>query len=106
LHVHFHVAVLDGVFTREPEAGVVFHPALPPTRDELGQIVRRVQERAHAWLRRHGYHGYMDVTVRPGPHLQRDPPLPSHRPHEKRAQVAGMVVEDGVAVATDWAAWA
>jgi hypothetical protein len=55
LNVHFHVAVLDGVFTREPEAGVIFHPAAPPTRDELDQIVRRVQKRAQAWLRRHGH---------------------------------------------------
>ena len=30
LHVHFHVVVLDGVLTRDPEAGVVFHPAAPP----------------------------------------------------------------------------
>jgi hypothetical protein len=55
LNVHFHVVVLDGVFTREPEAGVVFLPAPPPTRDELSQIVRRVQKRAQVWLRRHGH---------------------------------------------------
>ncbi len=55
LHVHFHVVVLDGVVARDPEAGVVFHPAAPPTRDELDEIVRRVQKRAEAWLRRHGY---------------------------------------------------
>jgi hypothetical protein len=55
LNVHYPVAVLDGVFTREPEAGVIFHPAAPPTRDELDQIVRRVQKRAQAWLRRHGH---------------------------------------------------
>ncbi len=55
LNVHYHVVVLDGVFTREPEAGVVFHPSPPPTHDELDQIVRRVQKRAQAWLRRHGH---------------------------------------------------
>jgi hypothetical protein len=32
LHVHFHVAVLDGVFCRDPDAGVLFHPAAAPTR--------------------------------------------------------------------------
>ncbi len=37
LNVHYHVVVLDGVFTREPEAGVVFHPSPPPTHDELDQ---------------------------------------------------------------------
>ncbi len=55
LHVHFHVVVLDGVLTRDAQAGVVFHPAAPPTRDELDEIVRRVQKRAEAWLRRHGH---------------------------------------------------
>jgi hypothetical protein len=55
LHVHFHAVVLDGVLTRNPEAGVVFHPAAPPTRDELDALVRRVQKRTEAWLRRHGY---------------------------------------------------
>jgi hypothetical protein len=49
LNIHFHVAVLDGVFTREPEGGVVFRPAPQPTRGELDQIVRRVQKRAQAW---------------------------------------------------------
>ena len=55
LNVHYHVVVLNGVFTREPEAGGVFHPSPPPTHDELDQIVRRVQKRAQAWLRRHGH---------------------------------------------------
>jgi hypothetical protein len=55
LNVHFHVVVLDGVFALEPEPGVVSHPARPPMRDELGGIVRRVQKRAQAWLRRHGH---------------------------------------------------
>ena len=39
-NVHFHVAVLDGVFSRDPDAGVLFHPAAAPTRDELDAIVR------------------------------------------------------------------
>jgi hypothetical protein len=55
LHVHFHIALLDGVFIRDPDAGVVFHPAAAPTREELDAIVRRVQRRATAWLRRHGH---------------------------------------------------
>ena len=55
MNVHFHVVVLDGVVTREPRAGVVFHPAAPRTRDELDDIVRRLQSRAEAWLRRHGH---------------------------------------------------
>ncbi len=55
LHVHFHVVVLDGVVARDPDTGVVFHPAARPTRDELTAVVQRVWRRAEVWLRRHGY---------------------------------------------------
>ena len=55
LNVHFHVVVLDGVFTREAKSGVAFHAASPPRRDELEPIVVRLQTRARAWLRRHGH---------------------------------------------------
>ncbi len=54
LNVHFHVVVLDGVFMRDVEAGVQFHAASPPTREELEAIVRRTRDRAVAWLRSRG----------------------------------------------------
>ena len=60
LHVHFHVMVLDGVFVRTPGEGVFSRPASAPTSEELEAIVARVQRRAKAWLRRHGY-----LDVRP-----------------------------------------
>jgi hypothetical protein len=55
LHVHFHVVVLDGVFTRDADAAAIFHPASAPAREDLDAIVRRVQKRAETWVRRHGY---------------------------------------------------
>jgi hypothetical protein len=55
LNVHFHVMVLDGVFTYDEQAGSRFHPTPPPTRGELLQIVRRVHRKAVAWLSRNGY---------------------------------------------------
>jgi hypothetical protein len=55
LNVHFHVALLDGVFTRDEDAGVLFHPTSTPTREELDEIVKRVEKRVMAWLRRRGY---------------------------------------------------
>ena len=55
LHVHFHVVVLDGVFSRDVDAGAIFHPASVPAREELDAIVRRVQSRAETWLRRRGH---------------------------------------------------
>ena len=54
LNVHMHVVVLDGVYVRDADHGVVFHTATPPTLVELEAIVRRVRERALLWLRRRG----------------------------------------------------
>ena len=54
LNVHFHVVVLDGVFTRDAEGHVGFAATPAPTRAELDAIVRRVQDRSLAWLRRRG----------------------------------------------------
>jgi hypothetical protein len=75
LNVHFHVVVLDGVFSRDADARVRFHPAAPPTPSDLEAIVRRMQRRSMAWVRRHGYadgaararrtqSGYFRVNVR------------------------------------------
>ncbi len=52
LNVHMHVVVLDGVFVRDADRGVVFHAAPPPTLVDLEAIVRRVRDRALVWLRR------------------------------------------------------
>ena len=49
-----HVVVLDGVFVRDRDHGVVFRAAPPPTLDELEAIVHRVRDRALSWLRRRG----------------------------------------------------
>ena len=54
LNVHMHVVVLDGVYVRDADHGVVFHTAPPPTLVELEAIVRRVRDRALLWLRRRG----------------------------------------------------
>ncbi|MGD0529759.1 MAG: transposase, partial [Polyangiaceae bacterium] len=70
LNVHFHVVVPDGVFTRGPGAGVVFHPAAAPTREQLEAIVQRVHDRAEAWLRRRGH-----LDERPTEERSSEPPL-------------------------------
>jgi hypothetical protein len=55
LHVHYHLVILDGVFARDVDGHIVFHPAAPPTAADLDTIVARTARRAVAWLRRHGY---------------------------------------------------
>ena len=46
LHVHFHVAVLDGVFCRDPERACCSTPLPRPRATELDAIVRRRAEAA------------------------------------------------------------
>ncbi len=55
LNVHFHTVFLDGVFLRDAEQRVAFHPTGAPDAAELAAIARRVQRRAVAWLARRGY---------------------------------------------------
>jgi hypothetical protein len=57
LNVHFHVMVLDGVYTPDQQGRPLFVPVPPPTRDELAQVVRQVHRRTVAWLARKGYLG-------------------------------------------------
>jgi hypothetical protein len=54
LNVHMHVVVLDGVFVRDADHGIVFHAAPPPTLADLEAIVKRVRDRALVWIRRRG----------------------------------------------------
>jgi hypothetical protein len=55
LHVHYHLVVLDGVFARDAQGRVAFHPAPPPAPGDLDAIVERTARRAIIWLRRHDY---------------------------------------------------
>src|SRR5881409_2717047 len=45
VHVHFHTLVLDGVFVHEPDGTLRFHPASPPTDDDVRRVVARVRRR-------------------------------------------------------------
>lgn len=55
LNVHFHTVFLDGVFTRDAQERVLFHPAREPDASELESIAGGVHRRVTAWLARHGY---------------------------------------------------
>ncbi len=55
LNVHFHVVFLDGVFARDAQQRALFHPAPPPSREELEKVVRQVHRRVLAWLARKGH---------------------------------------------------
>jgi hypothetical protein len=55
LHVHYHLVALDGVFARNTNGQLVFHPASPPTQADLNAILDRTARLSITWLRRHGY---------------------------------------------------
>jgi hypothetical protein len=57
LNVHFHVLVLDGVFSRDPQGRVRVDPAPAQAVGDVRGIVERTERRARAWLRRHEYAG-------------------------------------------------
>jgi hypothetical protein len=59
LNTHFHALVLDGVFVRDEQSGVLFHAVPAPALADLSGIVERTRWRATKWL---GQHGYLDVT--------------------------------------------
>src|SRR5207244_8340258 len=42
---HAHTLVLDGVFVRESDSALRFHPASPPTDDDVRRVVARVRRR-------------------------------------------------------------
>src|SRR2546425_783061 len=45
VHLHFHTLVLDGLFVREADGTLRFHPASPPTDDDVHRVVARVRRR-------------------------------------------------------------
>src|SRR5262249_47731622 len=54
LHPHLHALQVDGAFTKVG-AGVRFHEATPPTKDDVATGAQRVRDRAVRWLSRHGF---------------------------------------------------
>ncbi len=55
LNVHFHVVVIDGVFTFDADGRARFHEARPPTPEQIDRVARRTYDRALRWLRKHAH---------------------------------------------------
>jgi len=64
LNVHFHVVVLDGVFSRDAKGRAVFHPNASPPRSALENVIRRVHARTIAWLTRPGHVDLVPLEAR------------------------------------------
>ncbi len=54
LNVHFHTLVLDGVFVPDPDGGLRFVPAPPPSDHEVARLLATMVARVDRLLRRRG----------------------------------------------------
>jgi len=66
LNVHFHALVLDGVFTEGETGALRFHPAPPPSEEEIARLLATIRARVRRLLRRRGLESDADVA-RPDP---------------------------------------
>ena len=62
LNVHFHTLALDGVFSEEATGDVHFHPAPPPSDDEVAPLLATMRIRVRRLLRRRGLEGGEKLT--------------------------------------------
>jgi len=60
LNVHFHSLVLDGVYARDEQGGVRFHPLPPPDGAEVARVASRIARRIARLLERRGLHAGAD----------------------------------------------
>jgi len=61
LNVHFHALALDGVYSETEDGALLFHPAGPPSDDEVGRVVARVARRVKGLLARRAEAGDFDA---------------------------------------------
>jgi hypothetical protein len=54
-HVHYHVLVTDGVFSRGADGEAVFHPALDLDDEDFRAVQAKMRRRGLRWMQRHGH---------------------------------------------------
>ncbi len=62
LNVHFHTLALDGVFCEQATGGLRFHPAAPPSDEEVVRLLATIRSRVRRLLRRRGLAGDEDLS--------------------------------------------
>jgi putative transposase len=67
LNIHFHTLVLDGVFTEAGSGSLDFHPAPPPTDQEVARLLATVCRRVGRLLRRRGLDPEAGESAPPDP---------------------------------------
>jgi len=61
-HVHYHILVTDGVFSKDPNGEALFHPALELDTDDFLSVQTKMRARGLRWMRRHGHLDSMAVA--------------------------------------------
>jgi len=54
VNIHAHALVLDGVYAEEGSGGLCFHPATPPTNEEMDGLLDTIVRRIDRLLARRG----------------------------------------------------
>jgi putative transposase len=74
LNIHFHTLVLDGVFSDAPPGRLTFHPAPPPSDEDVAQVLATVRARLGRLLARRRAEP-ADDTARADPLAETSPVL-------------------------------
>jgi len=61
LNVHFHALALDGVYSENEDGALLFHPAGPPSEEEVARMAARVAGRVKGLLARRAEAGDFDA---------------------------------------------
>jgi hypothetical protein len=67
LNVHFHTLVLDGVFTETATGVLRFHPAPPPSDEEVARLLATIRTRVRRLLARRGLESDDEGMTPPDP---------------------------------------
>ncbi|HSH76186.1 MAG TPA: transposase, partial [Longimicrobiales bacterium] len=62
VHPHYHLVVLDGVFSKADDSEIEFHEAYELTADHIGQVESILQRRVLRYFRRHGLLDELDAA--------------------------------------------
>jgi len=54
VNIHVHALVVDGVYAEDGSGGLCFHPATPPTDEEMDELLDTIVRRIHRLLARRG----------------------------------------------------
>ncbi len=104
LNVHFHMLVLDGVFSEAPGGALEFHPAPAPRDDEVAEVLATVRHRVQRQLVRRGLEPGDEAAGADERDVAGAAALPSSQGRDRRGSQRAGLGADGRALPTVTAA--